>query len=135
MSANEGEGSPNPDQSNGEGGKRRRTESPDGRDMIPFELVMDKLTTTLSSVFASAINSCESGRERERENFKNLLQTEQFRREKAETELRELRENMVRKLVEQRRVVEEEAEARYKKLEADLQELGRLKVVIYFSPG
>jgi hypothetical protein len=103
--------------------------------MIPFELVMDKLTTTLSSVFASAINSCESGRERERENFKNLLQTEQFRREKAETELRELRENMVRKLVEQRRVVEEEAEARYKKLEADLQELGRLKVVIYFSPG
>jgi hypothetical protein len=51
------------------------------------------------------------------------------------SDLRELRENTDKKILEQRRIVEEEADVKYKKLEADSQELVRSKVVIYFSLG
>ena len=90
-------------EANGERSKRQRIESPD-QSKEYFGVAMDKMAATLSAVVASAINSSGSVSNKDRE-------YEQKRRERAESQVREL--EMKQKLSEQRRLVEEEVAARY----------------------
>ena len=101
----EEEQAPRPDanRTNEERSKRRRTGSPD-QSKEYFGVAMDKMAATLSAVVASAINSSGSVGNKERE-------YEQKRRERAESQVREL--EMKQKLSEQRRLVKGEVAAKY----------------------
>jgi hypothetical protein len=100
--------------------KRMRVESLDGgRSKDYFEVAMDKLSATFSSVIASAIDSSGSVGNKEREDSRKLVMMEQQRREKVEIQLREV--GLKHKLFEQRRIVEEEMTAKH------TAEIGQLK--------
>ena len=122
---------PRTDRSDEERQKRRRAASPGDRGMVPLDVMMDKMSAALSSVVASAINSSGLDRNREREDAKSAVQMEQQRREFAENQLQKFQAEMQQKLSDQIRIIEEEAAAKYGKLEAELQGMDQSKVVVY----
>ena len=116
--------------------KRRRTVSPevDGgvKNMVPFDVMMDKMSAAMSSVVASAINSSGAVYNKERENALGSVQVEQQRRERAECQLREAEIKMAQRLINERQIIEEESAVKYRELEAKFLETSLLKVVIFF---
>ena len=108
---------PQTSRTNNERGKRQRTGSPGGksRNLVPLDIMMDKMAATISSVVTAAISSSGSDRNAEREGARTSIQQEQRRREQAENEIRALQMDTDRKMVEERRRIEVEMGSKYEK--------------------
>ena len=134
-------------ESDGERNKRRRTAaaSPDdnnssgsggGKNMVSLDVMMEKMSATMSatmsSVVASAINSSGAVYNKEREDARGSVLAEQQRRERVECQLREAETKMAQRLIDERRIIEEESAVKYRELEAKFLETSLLKVVIFF---
>ena len=134
--------------------KRRRTASPppdhvggssSSKNMVSLDVMMEKMSAamsatisatmsaTMSSVVASAINSSGAIYNKEREDARGSVLAEQQRREHAESQLYQAEIRMTQAMVDQRKIVEEEAAVKYRELEAKFQEMSQLKVVIFFQ--
>ena len=108
---------PQTPRTNNERGKRQRTGSPGGtsRNLVPLDIMMDKMAATISSAVTAAISSSGSDRNAEREGARTSIQQEQRRREQAENEVRALQMDTDRKMAEERRRIEVEMGSKYEK--------------------
>ena len=115
--------------------KRRRTASPDhgcGKNMVSLDVMMEKMSAAMSSVVASVINSSGAVYNKERVDARGSVQAEQQRREHAESQLYQAEISMTQAMVDQRKIVEEEAAVKYRELEAKFQAMSKSKVFIFF---